>query len=64
MAENQFDAFVSDMSPFQWVNVTVEISQLFTDSERFVQMLSPAPDWRILLNGLVDLTEAQFPFPL
>ena len=63
MAENQFDAFASDMSPFQWVNITVEISQLFTESERFVQMLSPAPDWRILLNGLVDLTEEQFPFP-
>ena len=64
MAENQFDAFASDMSPFQWMNINVEISQFFTEFERFVQMLSPAPVWGIILNGLVDLTEAQFPFPL
>ena len=64
MASDQFDALGSDMSPFHWVNITVEISRLFTESERFVQMLSPAPAWRILLNGLVDMTEEQFPFPL
>ena len=61
MASDQFDGLGSDMSIIQWVNLTLEIRRLFTESERFVQMLSLAPVWRRSLSGWVDSTEEQFP---